>query len=89
MPNTEDLCKKLNYTFKNIELLEEALRHSSFVNENRELNLNDNERLEFLGDAVLDLARDHALARPLVNSGRLSLPTPESPGHACHAAPDG
>ena len=61
MKNINDLCKKLNYTFKNIELLEEALRHSSFVNENRELNLKDNERLEFLGDAVLDLAISHTL----------------------------
>lgn len=61
MKNINQLCEKLNYTFKNIELLEEALRHSSFVNENRELNLNDNERLEFLGDAVLDLAISHTL----------------------------
>lgn len=61
MKDIDHLCKKINYEFKNIELLEEALRHSSFVNENRELNLVDNERLEFLGDAVLDLAISHTL----------------------------
>lgn len=61
MKDIEQLCKQINYTFKNTDLLEEALRHSSFVNEYRELNLTDNERLEFLGDAVLDLAISHTL----------------------------
>lgn len=61
MQNTEELCKKLNYNFTRFDTLEEALRHSSYVNENRDLNLNDNERLEFLGDAVLDLAISHIL----------------------------
>ena len=61
MQNTEGLCKKLNYTFNRTETLEEALRHSSYVNENRDLQLEDNERLEFLGDAVLDLAISHIL----------------------------
>jgi len=67
MQNINELCEKLNYTFKNIELLEEALRHSSFVNENRALNLKDNERLEFLGDAVLDLAISHTLMEKFVD----------------------
>ena len=61
MQNTEELCKKFNYNFVRTDILEEALRHSSYVNENRELKLNDNERLEFLGDAVLDLAISHIL----------------------------
>ena len=61
MQNIEDLCKKLNYNFILIDTLEEALRHSSYVNENRDIKLNDNERLEFLGDAVLDLAISHIL----------------------------
>lgn len=52
----EDLQKKISYPFKNMDLLREALTHKSYVNENPELNLKDNERLEFLGDAVLDLA---------------------------------
>jgi len=51
-----ELSQRLGYTFKHPELLEEAFRHASFVNENPDLHLADNERLEFLGDAVLDLA---------------------------------
>ena len=61
MKTIEELCKKLNYNFTSTDSLEEALRHSSYVNENRDLKLNDNERLEFLGDAVLDLAISHIL----------------------------
>lgn len=49
----EELQNKLNYHFKNINLLKEALTHSSYANEH---NLKSNERLEFLGDAVLELA---------------------------------
>ena len=52
----ESLQKNLSYTFKNIDLLREALTHKSFVNENPDVKLKDNERLEFLGDAVLDLS---------------------------------
>lgn len=48
-----DLEKKLNYTFRNPALLEEALSHSSYANEHRAGHLNSNERLEFLGDSVL------------------------------------
>lgn len=51
-----DLIKKsYNVTFKDISLLEQAFTHSSYVNEHRHLELTDNERLEFLGDAVLEL----------------------------------
>ncbi len=46
--------KKLGYPFKSIELLNQALTHKSFVNENNR-KFKDNERLEFLGDSVLDL----------------------------------
>ena len=49
----QGLEKKLNYTFRNIALLEEALSHSSYANEHRAAHLNSNERLEFLGDSVL------------------------------------
>jgi len=55
------LCAKLGHYFKNPELLIQALRHASYVNEQAELDLEDNERLEFLGDAVLDLAIGHLL----------------------------
>ncbi len=46
--------KKINYTFKNKELLHEALSHSSYANENKR-GKNSNERLEFLGDSVLSI----------------------------------
>lgn len=59
--NLDVLFDKLGYTFQQIALLEEAFRHSSYVNELGTPGLNDNERLEFLGDAVLDLAVSHIL----------------------------
>jgi ribonuclease-3 len=59
--NLEELNKRLGYTFHNTDLLAEAFRHSSYVNERLDLGLKDNERLEFLGDAVLDLAISHIL----------------------------
>ncbi|MGI5949931.1 ribonuclease III [Peptoniphilus sp.] len=47
--------EKIGYYFKNIDLLKTALTHSSYVNENKMHHYESNERLEFLGDAVLDL----------------------------------
>ncbi|GAB4506514.1 MAG: ribonuclease III [Anaerolineales bacterium] len=44
----------LHYEFRDPALLQQALTHSSYVNENRDTMLADNERLEYLGDAVLD-----------------------------------
>lgn len=49
----EELERKLGYTFKDRTLLETALNHSSYANENRVAGLESNERLEFLGDSVL------------------------------------
>jgi ribonuclease-3 len=57
----DDLSNRLGYSFKKPELLMEAFRHSSYVNELSDSGLRDNERLEFLGDAVLDLAISHIL----------------------------
>lgn len=55
-----DFEKSINYKFKNIELLSGAFCHSSYVNENLKSNRESNERLEFLGDAVLELViSDH------------------------------
>lgn len=51
----KNLEKKLSYTFSNRDLLSEALTHKSYSNERRPPGSKDNERLEFLGDAVLDL----------------------------------
>ncbi len=48
-----ELERGLGYVFRDKSLLENALRHSSYANENREAGLNDNERLEFLGDSIL------------------------------------
>lgn len=50
-----DLEKKLNYSFKDKNLLNTALIHKSYANENQGLKHQNNERLEFLGDAVLEL----------------------------------
>jgi len=61
MSDPSRFYKKLNYTFKSPEILIQAFRHSSFVNEVRDPGMRDNERLEFLGDAVLDLAISHIL----------------------------
>lgn len=52
---TKELKEKFGIVFHNVNLLEQAFTHSSYVNEHRNLNLSDNERLEFLGDAVLEL----------------------------------
>lgn len=64
----------LGYHFKEPALLEEALRHSSYVNEQIGTDLRDNERLEFLGDAVLNLAIGRLLmeAYPQWREGDLS-----------------
>ncbi len=72
--NTSKLQENLNYKFKNISLLENALCHSSYVNEQADENLNNNECLEFLGDAVLNLIIGHLLMEkyPDLNEGDLS-----------------
>jgi ribonuclease III len=64
----------LGHTFSDPSLLEEALRHSSYVNEAPDASLRDNERLEFLGDAVLNLVVGHLLLQrfPALNEGDLS-----------------
>lgn len=51
--SASDLSRRLGLPFSNLSLLKRALTHRSFVNENP-TSLEDNERLEFLGDAVLD-----------------------------------
>lgn len=47
--------KKIGITFKNKGLLQQAFVHRSYINENKDSGLSHNERLEFLGDAVLEL----------------------------------
>ncbi|MBI2507010.1 MAG: ribonuclease III [Candidatus Niyogibacteria bacterium] len=55
MQDFSEFEKKINYNFKNKELLTEAFTHRSYLNENPSWPGPHNERLEFLGDAVLEL----------------------------------
>jgi ribonuclease-3 len=51
----EKFEKKLGFAFNDKRLLRQAFTHRSYINENRGLDIGHNERLEFLGDAVLEL----------------------------------
>ncbi|OGI94752.1 ribonuclease III [Candidatus Nomurabacteria bacterium RIFCSPLOWO2_01_FULL_40_18] len=53
--NFSNFEKKTKIIFKNKDLLQQAFIHRSYINENPGTNLSHNERLEFLGDAVLEL----------------------------------
>jgi len=55
MKNLSKLEKQLGVKFKNKDLLVQALVHRSYVNEHPDFSLGHNERLEFLGDAVLEI----------------------------------
>ena len=74
LQDLKNLEEILGYKFENIALLDNALRHRSFVNENPGDSLPDNERLEFLGDAVLGLCLSDMLIRkfPDYAEGQLS-----------------
>jgi len=69
-----ELEEKLGYRFADPALLERALTHTSFVNESAEPRPESNERLEFLGDAVLDLLVAERLFRdrPELSEGVLT-----------------
>jgi ribonuclease III len=71
---TPPIENRLRYTFTDKRLIAEAFRHSSYVNEAPEAGLRDNERLEFLGDAVLNLVVGHILMERYggLNEGDLS-----------------
>ncbi len=56
-----NLEKQLGHTFKDKKLIQLALCHRSYINEQSDTTLGDNERLEFLGDAVLNLTAGHIL----------------------------
>ncbi|MBM3201413.1 MAG: ribonuclease III [Chlamydiae bacterium] len=70
----EEIEKILNYSFIDPSLLLLAFTHRSFVNENRKLTEEHNERLEFLGDAILGFMVSDFLYRhfPHENEGKLS-----------------
>jgi ribonuclease-3 len=57
----EDVQAALTYRFRNSDFLSEALTHRSHAHENLQAKLVDNERLEFLGDAVLNSVISHLL----------------------------
>jgi ribonuclease-3 len=56
MPDFSTFAKQLGLSFNNLDFFIEALTHRSYLNEHREYAGKHNERLEFLGDAVLELA---------------------------------
>lgn len=64
----------IRYSFNDKRILDMALRHSSYVNEQSNSELEDNERLEFLGDAVLNLVIGDILMKKFtrLNEGDLS-----------------
>ncbi len=70
----KELEHKIGYTFQNTGLLKTALMHSSYTNENHIPKHMCNERLEFLGDAVLELVSSEFLFRrsPKMPEGRLT-----------------
>ncbi|MBD5453137.1 MAG: ribonuclease III [Lachnospiraceae bacterium] len=59
----EELEQKIGYSFQDKRLLRQALTHSSFANEQKINKYDDYERLEFLGDAVLELVSSEFLFR--------------------------
>ncbi len=61
MSDFSSYAQQLGLTFKDISIFAEALTHRSYLNENKSVTGHHNERLEFLGDAVLELASTHFL----------------------------
>jgi len=74
MPDFQKLAEKIKVEFKDISLLKRACTHRSYLNENKAAGLEHNERLEFLGDAVLELVVTSFLFRkyPDKNEGELT-----------------
>src|SRR5262245_61825521 len=66
--------ERIGHSFKNEKLLYQAFTHSSYVNEHRKKPYEDNERLEFLGDAVLELTISQFLYKkyPMMSEGELT-----------------
>ncbi|MBI4746670.1 MAG: ribonuclease III [Deltaproteobacteria bacterium] len=71
--NFKELQEKLSYDFKDQQILAQALTHKSYANEKKGI-IKDNERLEFLGDAVLDLSISHLIMEgfPDLSEGDMS-----------------
>ena len=74
MSDLKEFQKRIGYEFKDEQLLKQALTHSSYANEKHLKKLSDNERLEFLGDAVLELISSEFLFAhyPKLTEGQLT-----------------
>lgn len=71
--NLKEFEEKINVNFKSIKSLENAFVHRSFINENGKSGLEHNERLEFLGDAVLELSVTDFLFKKFKNKAEGEL----------------
>ena len=73
MDKLNELQNNLKYTFNNIELLKTALSHTSYAHENFH-SVKSNERLEFLGDTILNLiiSEEIYMYEPEINEGNMS-----------------
>ena len=74
MSDLKKFKAEIGYEFKDEQLLKQALTHSSYANEKHLKKLSDNERLEFLGDAVLEVVSSEFLfhAYPKLTEGELT-----------------
>jgi ribonuclease-3 len=74
MSKLNEFEERIGYQFHNLGLLRQALTHSSYANEKHMKKLSDNERLEFLGDAVLEIISSEFLFHnyPDVPEGQLT-----------------
>jgi ribonuclease III len=70
----DELCERLDIRFNSLPLLRQAFTHASYRNEHKRPSLEDNERLEFLGDAVLELVVSEFLykTKPTMPEGELT-----------------
>jgi ribonuclease-3 len=88
VPYQDFAREKLGFEYKNLDLLITALTHRSYVNEHKKSVSEHNERLEFLGDAVLELVvtdylfRHHPEPEGILTSWRAALVRTESIGEA-------
>ena len=74
MSQLKKFQEEIGYTFQNEQLLKQAMTHSSYANEKHLKKLSDNERLEFLGDAVLEVTSSEFLFNhyPNLSEGKLT-----------------
>ena len=75
MMDLNELQNRIDIRFSDLSLLKRALTHCSYLNEHPEVAQLSNERLEFLGDALLELAITEMLYRQacLLNEGDVSI----------------